>query len=114
MPRGSSVRSPYQDARESRQVLRRLRRSSAFEILAARNENPRGDGQRAADKRRVRQLTRVRTDSDIEILGQQIDLSACHVLHEVDPWVFLHEAHDDVAKRELCRTQRRCESYDAG
>jgi hypothetical protein len=55
----------------------------------------------------------VRTDGDIEILGQQIDLSACHVLDEVDPWVFLHEAHDDVAKGELCRTYRRCESYDA-
>jgi hypothetical protein len=56
----------------------------------------------------------VRTDGDIEILGQQIDLSACHVLDEVDPGVFVHEAHDDVAKRELCRTHRRCESYDAG
>jgi hypothetical protein len=75
-------------------------RRSAFEILAARNENPRGDGQRAANKRGVRQLSRVRTDGDIEILGQQIDLSACHVLDEVDLWVLLHEAHDDVAKRE--------------
>ena len=56
----------------------------------------------------------MRTDGDIEILGQQIDLSACHVLDEVDLWVFLHEAHDDIAKRELCRTHRRCESYDAG
>jgi len=56
----------------------------------------------------------VRTDGDIEIFGQQIDLSTCKALHEVNPWVLAEELHDDVAKRELSRTDRCCKSYDTG
>jgi hypothetical protein len=44
------------------------------------------------------------TNCNIEVFGQQINLPACHVLDELDPWVRLNEAHEYFPKCELSRT----------